>query len=102
MIGIMIFEASVLHWVTQYDKKSLDEDYCRTRADHLHLWQVDLNALRNCWLRFPDVDLKADLRESLTILRRLEIHFSKRAAALQERWNNNNYARDYARSMGGP
>ncbi len=102
MIGIRIFEANVLHWVMQYDLKSLDADNCRYCADSLHLWQVDLDALRKCWLRFPDVELKEDLRESLVRLRRLERYFSRRAAALRERWNNNNYARDYARSMGGP
>lgn len=100
MIGMRIFEANVLHWVTQFDLKSLDADNCRQYADSLHGWQVDLNCLRKAWLRFPDVDLKADLRESLMTLRRLEIHFARRNEAIDERWNNNNYAKHYAQSMG--
>lgn len=99
MIGIRIFEANVLHWVTKFDLKSLDAENCRHYADSLYLWQSDLNYLRKLWLRFPDVELKADLREGLTVLRRLEIYFSKRGAVI-EHWNNHNYAKQYAQGMG--
>lgn len=100
MIGMRIFEANALHLITQFDLKSLDADDCRYYADSLHGCQVELNYLHRLWLRFPDVELKADLRESLMMLRRLEIHFANRRKAIDEYWNNYSYAKQYAQDMG--
>jgi len=100
MIGIMIFEANVLHWAAKLNLKSLDADNCRHYADELHGWQADLYVLRVKWLRFPDMELKEDLRGSEMVLRRLEIHFSKRVKVINEYGNNFNYAQGYAQSMG--
>ncbi len=95
MIGIMIFEANVLHWVEQLDMKSPDSDYCRYRADDLHFWQKLLNALRGLRWKPLGPESKMDLYESAMMLRRLEVYFSKRNKMIEEIQANAIYDKDY-------
>ena len=95
MIGNMISEANALHRVIQFDKESLDFDYCRFCVDEIYLWQRDLYHLRGMQRKHSDPDLMSDLRESLIILMRLSNHFGKRKKMIEEIQMNTAYDKDY-------
>lgn len=91
MIGMRIFEANIFHWVAQLDPKSLCADYCRLCANLLHTFQRELQAVASCY----EIEFYEDCYNGRHIMRRLEIHFSKRAQVIDAYWFNRHYGKQY-------